>query len=449
MNNNDNDNKNQKETNIYKLTIPLFFEMLLGILVNNVDQFMLSGYSGEAVAAVGNASQICWILNLFLQVLATAALILLTQYIGAGKKQETEAIYPLALLLNIGIGIVITLVCIFGMKGILGLLNVEQGVTFEYAWCYMQIVGISFLCVAVSNCFSVFLKAHSHVKEATAIAITVNVLNVAGNAVALFLCHAGVAGVAVSTTLSRFIGTILIVLVFTIKQGKIRFGAIKQSNPVLLLRKMLWIGAPSVGENISYDVSQLVIMAFINTMGLAAVNAKIYVCLVVQFAYLFTMSLTQAMQIVEGYHIGAGERDKAERCVWKTLRIGIISSFVMTVILFLCSDWVIGVFPSADEEVLRLAKQLLGVELVLEIGRAINMTMVRGLQVAGDVKFPVLMSVLFTWLLSVMLGYYVGIVLGYGVVGLWIAMASDEILRGLVLCFRFKKGKWKKIQLVS
>ena len=113
------------------------------------------------------------------------------------------------------------------------------------------------------------------------------------------------------------------------------------------------------------------------------------------------------------------------------------------------SDQIIGIFPSADAEVLRIAKQLLLVEVFLEIGRAFNIIMVRALQTAGDVQYPVIMSIIFTWCLSVTMGYVLGMFFGLGIVGVWIATATDEILRGVVLIFRFKSGKWKKISLLN
>lgn len=43
---------------IFKMTWPIFIEILLQMMVGNVDQFMLSHYSQKSVAAVGNANQI-------------------------------------------------------------------------------------------------------------------------------------------------------------------------------------------------------------------------------------------------------------------------------------------------------------------------------------------------------------------------------------------------------
>lgn len=437
------------ELNIIKLTIPIFFEMLLAILVSNVDQFMLSTHSQEAVSAIGNAGQISWIMILFFQVLGTAALILITQYKGAGHTEDEKKIYPLTLAVNFLIGLIVCFVSIFGIDFILNLMHIEEGRSFEYAGTYMRIAGVSFLFVAISTCFSSFLKANAFVKETMIISLVVNVINVIGNAIGLYVLDIGVAGVAWATTISRFIGMIFVISIFLIKVGKMEFNYLKSPDIFLLMGKLLKIGIPSVGENMSYDIAQLVLMSFINTLGLAAVNAKVYVSLIVQFAFLFCMALSQSMQIIEGYEIGADRKDKAEKIVYKSLWSATIVSVSLTFLIYLFSDQIIGIFPSADAEVLRIAKQLLLVEVFLEIGRAFNIIMVRALQTAGDVQYPVIMSIIFTWCLSVTMGYVLGMFFGLGIVGVWIATATDEILRGVVLIFRFKSGKWKKISLLN
>ncbi len=438
-----------KELNMVKLTIPLFLESLLGILISNVDQLMLSAHSQEAVAASGNAGQLSWILILFFQVLSTAALILITQYKGAGEEERARVIYPLTLIVNSAIGIVVSLVSVFGIEPLLKLMNISDSVTFEYAKIYMQIAGVSFLFVAISNCFSVFLKANAVVKEVVVVSVIANLLNVVGNGIGLFVLDMGVAGVAYSTLISRFVGMLLIVLLFYRKVGRIYFSALCGSNPFALLGQLLRIGVPSAGENISYDMAQLVVMAFVNMMGIAAINAKVYVSMVVQFAYLFCMATSQAMQIVEGYQIGAGNKEEAERVVYKSLKSGIIVSVFITLIIYLLSDFIIGIFPSADAEVLQIAKQLLLIEVFLEIGRVINITMVRALQTAGDVKAPVIVNIIFTWGISVAFGYIFGVTFMWGIVGVWIAAAADEIVRGIILIARFRRGKWKNISLVE
>lgn len=434
---------------LWKLTIPIFMEMFFAVIVSNVDQLMMSSVSQEAVAAVGNGAQLGWVLTLFFNVVATASTILITQYKGANDEKSVSLIYPLAIVVNIILGLLLSLVCIFAIRPIFTLLHVEAGQTFEYAVIYMKIVGGTIISQAMLNCFFALLRANTYVKEAMFVSVLINILNIFGNALTLYVFKMGVTGVAISTAVSRLIGMTIIICIFHYRIGKVNFSLLKGREPLLLLKKMVGIGLPSAGENISYDVSQLVVTGFVNTLGLASVNAKIYVCIVVQFAYIFTLAISEGTQILEGYLIGAGEKEEAENRVVKTTITAVIASEILTLIIFLFSDQIIGLFPSADETVLYIAKRMFFIELFLEIGRAINIVMVRCLQGAGDVKFPVIMSVIFTWCLSVTLGYILGILLPFGIYGIWVAMALDENIRCTVLFIHFKKGKWKKIDLLS
>ena len=74
-----------QKLSVFKMTWPIFIEILLQMMVGNVDQFMLSHYSQHSVAAVGNANQIINIVILALSVISMAATILIAQHRGAKK----------------------------------------------------------------------------------------------------------------------------------------------------------------------------------------------------------------------------------------------------------------------------------------------------------------------------------------------------------------------------
>ena len=75
---------------VFKMTWPIFIEILLQMMVGNVDQFMLSHYSQKSVAAVANANQIINIVIIALSVISMAATILIAQYRGAGNKEKVQ-----------------------------------------------------------------------------------------------------------------------------------------------------------------------------------------------------------------------------------------------------------------------------------------------------------------------------------------------------------------------
>ena len=106
-------------------------------------------------------------------------------------------------------------------------------------------------------------------------------------------------------------------------------------------------------------------------------------------------------------------------------------------------------FFTNDGEVIRLCSYIMWIEVGLELGRAINITLVRALQTSGDVVFPTLLAVIFCWFVAVIGSYLFGVVFKLGIVGVWIAMTIDELVRAVIFIIRLKRGSWKKRNLVD
>ena len=95
-----------------------------------------------------------------------------------------------------------------------------------------------------------------------------------------------------------------------------------------------------------------------------------------------------------------------------------------------------------------LGKQIMFIEIFLELGRTFNLVIIRSMHAAGDIKYPVTIGIISMWGVAALLSYIFGIVLGMGLVGVWIAMAMDELLRGVLVYRRWKRGKWRGKALV-
>ena len=116
-------------------------------------------------------------------------------------------------------------------------------------------------------------------------------------------------------------------------------------------------------------------------------------------------------------------------------------------ILIFC-DPIYSIFTD-DPVIHALGRQILYVEFGLEIGRSINIVMTRCLTTAGDVWYPVGVGIFSMWIVAVGGSWLLGHALNWGLVGIWIAMACDECLRGALFTIRFRSGKWKETRLVS
>ncbi len=218
--------------------------------------------------------------------------------------------------------------------------------------------------------------------------------------------------------------------------------------PKKTLKNMLGVGIPSSGEQMNYDLAQIVILSFINVLGTTVVTVKVYCSMLASIAYLYSIALSQATQIVLGYLFGAGKFDIVRRRVWMADLIAAVLTTAVSLTLWWNFDAVVGLL-TADPVVHELGRQIMLVEVFLGIGRSLNIVMVRALIALGDVRTPVTVNVVFSWVFAVGGGWLLGIGWGWGLVGMWIAMCIDEWLRAGFLIATFARGGWKRRALGS
>ncbi len=437
---------------VFRLSLPIFAELLLQLLVGNMDQFMISPFGPAAVAAIGNGNQVMNVVIIVLETMSAATTILLTQHIGAGREGDPcNEIATVGLTLSALFSLAMGLVLLCAPQAVFSVLRTPEE-AFDRACLYTRIVGGGVLLQGLYIELCAILRSCTLLKEVVAVSVVMNLLNVAGNAVLingwLGMPRLGVAGAAVSTCLSKAVGLALVVWTLRRKCG-VRFSLrYLRPFPAKTCRRLLGIAMPSGAESLSYNVSQIFILRFINLMGTTVIATKVYASMLANVAYVYAITVAQATQILIGYLLGARKLDEVRTRVWSTLRIALVVSELLTLAIFLLCDPIYSLF-TADPAIHALGRQILLVEFGLEIGRSVNIVMTRGLTTAGDVWYPVLVGIFSMWTVAVLGGWLLGRGLQWGLIGIWAAMACDECLRGGLFVLRFRRGRWREKRLVE
>ncbi len=439
-----------QDTPLFHLAWPIFIETLLFMVMGNIDTFMLSHYSDLSVAAVGNANQMLGSLMILFNVATAAAGVMVAQYLGAKEYGALNRIYSLALWSNVGLAAILSALFIGFKSVIYSAMQLPSELlvdTNNYATTMVWALPMS----AAYMVLSTIHKNHGMTRLTMQIAIVINILNIIGNYIFLYgpfgLPIIGVQGVALSTVISRSLGLValLVSMAMTIK------GSVSIRNlwpfPKELAKRFFHIGLPSAAEPISFQFSQVFIFAMINTLGTASITARLYASMVVMFTYLFALAIAQATQILTGHLVGAQRYDEAQKRVWQSLKKAWAATLTMSVITVLFRFQILGVFTD-NPEIIALGAAVLLVDLFLEWGRATNITLIFSMRSAGDVHFPVIVGVISMWGISTLGAYLLGIHWGYGLVGIWMAMAVDEMSRGVIMVWRWRSGKWKGKRIV-
>lgn len=434
------------------LACPIFFELLLRTLLGNIDQFMLSNYSSTAVAAVGNANQILNMLMLVLHVVCIASTIIIAQYIGAGKKGELSQLYTLTIALNVLFSIILSGI-IFFQEPIMHLIKVPDELLHDTK-IYFTVVASTFVFQGLFMSFAAIFRSNAMMRDIMLISIFANIVNVGGNFILINgfgdIPPLGVLGAAISTVMSRVISACIIVYLYFKKISVALMPRYIIKPDLKRISNLFKIGIPAAGDSISYNTMQLVMMSFINSYGANSSTVKAYVGMIALFVYMCSSAIAQATQIKVGYAIGAGQPLRAKKLVSKSVKTSVLISLIGAIILYSFSDSVFSIFTQ-DEQILLLIKQVMFIDIFLEIGRAVNMVMINSLLASGDTKYPVICAVFSMWMIAVPAGYLFGSILGYGIAGVWIGFTLDEWCRAVAFLIRWKSNIWqkKRIQLMD
>ena len=447
--------KDQKTINIDEKTPllliagPMFMELFLNILLNNIDTVMLSHYSENAVGAVGNCNTVMFMVIILFNIIATATSVVVAQYLGAKQYDKMNTIYSLAFVVNLIVGIVLSIALVSLRGTIMSILNVPD-VMRPYAMSYIAIVGGGMFLQACYNVMLQILRCNGHTKVGMYISIVINLINIVGNYLFLYgplkYLDLGVKGVAISTVTARVIALIIAITFFYRKQiGRISLQYIFPF-PGKLLGKMIKIGLPSAGENLCYNMYQMVLLSFINRMGTDSVNARVYCNSLISFAMCFSNAAAMATQIIVGHLVGAGKEQAAYKRVFSTLKVSLPITIGLSTANWLLSRFTLHIFTS-NEVIIQLAFYIMLVDIFIEIGRCLNLTLVSSLKAAGDYVYPLIVGMFTMWGLGATIGYTLGIWAAIGVAGVFMGTATDECIRGLIVLGRWKSKKWvgKKI----
>jgi len=428
------------------LAFPIILETFFRILVSSVDVIMLSSYSQKAVAGVGLVSQYVFFLQILFNVICIGTSIVLAQYLGAKRHQESKQVIQASAVMILLTAFSLCVAVLFGTSSLLSAYSIEPEVR-QYAWEYFVIFGgIGSLFTAFNMLQVSVLRSYGYTRSPMYISFIANILNVIGNAFSLYgwfgLPVFGVVGVAVSSAFSQFAACLL--LAWNIHHNpEVQFSLSGMTKvPGKIYKRILSIGIPTAGENMAYNVAQIVLMVMISSLGTFAMSAQIYAITICRFVFLWAMSIGNAVQIKTGYYVGAKKPEEAYRRVYLYQFVGTAITLFCVVAINLFKVPIITLFTTVPQ-ISNLVAALLLCSIYVEFGRSLNLITIQALKGAGDIRFPVLYGLFSMWGIMVAGSWFLGIQLGMGLVGIWIATGTDETLRGIVMLFRWKSKRWQ------
>ena len=426
-----------------QLFIPYFIEQLLMNLMGTVNTLVLGHYSDEAVAAVGAANQVISLVFSFYAVVSGGASIVISHRLGEGnRKTASDAAFAAIVTCTVLSGSVSAVLAGFSVP-LMSLLNLSGNV-LQMAVSYFRICISTSVLQGIILVVSAILRSYGRPRPAVAVSVMMNAINAVLNYLVVFRPSCvplhGASGIAVSAVISRAVSLVMIIICLA---GSRLDLDLPHKKPAALsgISNILKIGIPGGLSNLSYNFSQVVSTSILGLIGTVAISTKVYISGIVFYVYVVGFSMGLSTSILIGWMTGAGEYDKAFRLNQQVLKLTVLLNVSLSVCVYLFYRPLMGLF-TANAQIIEISRNILFIDIFVELGRGFNHIENNSLCGAGDVIYPMTVSVISCWVMSILFSYILGIRLSLGLTGCWIAFMMDELGRGILLFARFRSKKW-------
>lgn len=434
-----------------RLIIPLVIEQLLVMLVGTIDTMMVSHAGESAVSGVALVDMIDYLIITILSALATGGAVVVSQYLGSGDKKKSNISAGQLFNVSAVLSVFIMIFCLVFHKVIIKLLfgKIEEDV-MQACITYFVITSFSFPFLGIYNAGAALFRSMQKTNITMYISCLMNVINITGNAIGIFVFKAGVAGVAVPTLISRTTAAVLITILLFKQKYKIHY----TRKSVLSLKKeyagrILKIALPNSIENGLFALGRVLVSGIVALFGTTQIAAHGIANSIFPVIALMVNTINLAVIPVVGECIGAGEYQQSIFYTKKLMKISYISTVILAFFSFAFLLLVPYLYEITDETYRYICLLIIIHNAFAVLLEPTSFNLANSLRAAGDVKFTMIVGIGSMLIFRLGSGVLFGITMNLGVIGVCIAMGMDWFARSIAFTLRYKSGKWKNIKVIN
>lgn len=431
-----------------RLIVPLVIEQLLAITVGMFDSVMVSQVGEAAISAVSLVDTVNVLLVNAFAALATGGAVIAGQYLGRREQQKAGHAGGQLLLFMAEVSLLVTALFYLG-KGFV--LNVVFGQVAPdvaaYADTYYMIVEASTPFLAIYSAGAALFRVMGNSKISMWVSLMMNAVNVMGNTILIFGFRTGVEGVAIPTLVSRIVAAAAMVGLLKRPGLPLRVEKFTLRHDRYVVKNILRFGVPNGLEGSMFQLGKILLLSTVSVLGTASVAANAIGNTICSFQCVPGNALGLAIVTVVSRCMGAGSYEKARFYTKKLVKSAYFYMWAVILLIMAALPVILKVY-NVSPEAAEYARQIIlmhgAVSMVLWPAA---FTLPQALRAAGDTQFTMVVSTVSMWTLRVGFGVLLGRYWGFGVLGIWMAMFIDWVVRAAFFLPRFHGHKWETMGL--
>ena len=435
---------------LWRLILPLVLEQLLLVTVGMADTVMVSTVGEAAVSGISLVDQVNVLLIQIFAALATGGAVVASQYLGRRDRENACRSAKQLVYATFGMAVAIGALVLVLNRHILRLVfgNVEPDV-MQAAETYFWLSALSYPMLALYNAGAALFRSMGNSRISLFASLIMNVINIGGNALLIYGLNWGVAGAATATLASRTVAGLMMMLLLR-----------NRDNPIFLerlfhpewnggiLKSILRVGVPNGLENGMFQIGKLLVLSLITSFGTAATAANAIANSVASVVNVPGSAISLSLITVVGQCMGADDSRQAVAYTRKLMLAVYVSMGTLSALLFCFAGPLVALFHIGAAASVMAAEVLRWCAVFSATVWPLSFTLPNALRAAGDAKFTMVVSMLSMWIFRIGFSYLLAQFMDWGLLGVWVAMFIDWIVRALVFLIRFLRGRWKAKRVI-
>ena len=411
-----------------------------------IDTLMITKVSEEALAAVGLANQMYFLISLFYFGVSSGAAIFVAQYWGAKQIEKLHRTMGIALSIGLIGAFVSAFVSLFFPTLIMNVFT-QDSIVVAYGIDYLRIVSVSYLMTALVMIYSASLRSTGDSKTPmyiTMISLIVNVILNYGLILGNFgLPRLEVKGAAIATLIARTLE--MFILLFIIYRRKSAIAAPLKtlfSFSFEEVKSYLVTCFPVILNEIFWSLGMVfykIAFARLGTTVIASVNVSQSI---EHLFFVVLIGVSNAAAIIIGNKIGENDIPLAQKYASTLIRLVIVVGIFMGIGLFTLAPIIPRLFTLSDYVYEITVLSLRSMALLIPI-KAVTMLIVVGiLRSGGDTKFSMIVELTGVWGIGVPLAFIGALVFKLPIYYLYLLVGLEEFFKASIGYYRIRSNKW-------
>jgi len=422
---------------VWKLSVPAILTQITSIVMQYIDSAMVGKLGAGASAAIGLVSTSTWLLGGLTSAVSVGFSVQVAQYIGARRPERARQVLRHGLVTAILFSGLLLAISTSISGDLPAWLGGETAIQRD-ASLYFLVFALSIPFIQLNSLAASCLQCSGNMVTPSVLNAVMCGLDVAFNAI--FIPMYGVLGASIGTALATVVIALIMLWCCCFRSESLRINR-KEKSPLdwEILKRALKIGTPVGGEQVAMCGAMVASTVIIAPLGTVAIAAHSFAITAESLCYMPGYGVGSAATTLVGQSMGAREYRQAKR--YGNICVGFSAALmgITGVVMFVACPLVFRLL-TPDLQVRELAAQVLRIGLIAEPLYAVSIAASRALRGAEDTLVPSVLNLVCIWV--VRLGLALILVPLWGLHGMWVAMATELCIRGLLLLHRQLRSRY-------